>query len=124
MKELLIEQEESLHNYETRHNKREIIRLVHPEFREVGQSGTSFSFKTIIEMMASEKQPSGHVHAQDYECIQLEYSVFLMLYKTAWVSKDGSASYFAKRSSIWVLNNGAWQMKYHQGTPCDEFTLV
>ena len=124
MKDLLIEQENALHQYETRHNKREIIRLIHPEFKEVGQSGNSFSFQSIIEMMSLEKPPNGKVHAQEYECIQLEYSVYLVLYKTAWISQDGSASYFAKRSSIWVLNNGVWQVKYHQCTPCDEFKIT
>ncbi|TOP55539.1 DUF4440 domain-containing protein, partial [Vibrio parahaemolyticus] len=76
-----------------------------------------------IESMVSEEPPVGYIHSQDFEFIQLEASVQLLLYKTVWFSLDGNKSSFAKRSSIWVFTGQSWQLKYHQGTPCLEFEI-
>lgn len=122
--DILIEQEIALHQYEVRKNKQEVTRLVHPSFREVGQSGSSFDFNTIIQMMDDEKPCAGYIHSQDFETIQLEPSIQLLLYKTAWVDKLGTKAHFAKRSSIWVFTGENWQLKYHQGTPCEKFEFV
>tara|TARA_Y100001956_G_C4120090_1_gene186938 strand:+ start:59 stop:445 length:387 start_codon:yes stop_codon:yes gene_type:complete len=122
--DILIEQEVALHKYEVRQNKQEVTRLVHPSFREVGKSGTSFDFAAIMQMMNEEKPNSGYIHSQDFETIQLEPSIQLLLYKTAWVDRLGAKAHFAKRSSIWVFTGESWQLKYHQGTPCEEFEFV
>ncbi|CED61193.1 Putative uncharacterized protein [Moritella viscosa] len=117
----LIEQEIALHQYEVRQNKADIIRLLHPEFREVGESGTSYDFQSINAMMEEEQASNGYIHSQDFECINLEASVQMLLYKSASVNELGIKSHFAKRVSIWVLDGEQWQLKYHQGTPCDSF---
>ena len=122
--DILIEQEVALHQPDVRHNKQEVARLVHPSFREVGKSGRSFDFDTIMEMMAGEKTSMGHIHSQDFEIIPLEPSTHLLLYRTAWIDKLGTKAHFTKRSSIWSFNGENWQLKYHQGTPCEEFELV
>lgn len=120
----LIEQEIALHQYEIRQNKAEITRLLHPEFREVGESGTSYDFQSINAMMEEEQASNGYIHSQDFECINLESCVQMLLYKSAWVNELGIKSLFAKRVSIWVLNGVQWQLKYHQGTPCDSFSIT
>ncbi|WP_159737095.1 nuclear transport factor 2 family protein [Vibrio atypicus] len=122
--DVLIEQEIALHQFATRQSKEEVSRLVHPTFKEVGKSGISYDFASIIKMMDGEKPSKGRIHSQEFESIQLEPSTHLLLYKTAWVSELGAKSHFAKRSSIWVFTGQNWQLKYHQGTPCDEFELV
>ncbi|MEH0758845.1 nuclear transport factor 2 family protein [Vibrio sp. 16] len=122
--QILIEQEVALHQYEIRQNRHEIARLIHPSFKEVGKSGTSFDYADILEMMGNEKPCLGHIHSQDFETIQLEPSIQLLLYKTAWIDKLGTKGHYAKRSSIWVFTGEGWQLKYHQGTPCAEFELV
>ena len=119
--DILIEQEVMLHKYEVRKNRSEVARLLHPSFREVGKSGSSYDYQSIVEMMGAEEPADGYVHSQNFECIQLESSIYLLLYKSASVGTDGSKGHFAKRSSIWVLTGEKWQMKYHQGTPCSEF---
>jgi len=118
---VLIEQEIALHQYEIRQNKTEVIRLLHPEFREVGESGTSYDFQSINVMMEEEDASNGYIHSQDFECVNLESSVQMLLYKSASVNEFGIKNHFAKRVSIWVLNGVQWQLKYHQGTPCDSF---
>ena len=121
--EVLIEQEIALHQCEIRQNLNEVQRLLHPSFKEVGRSGRSFDYAAIIEMLQSEEPTDGHIHSQEFECVALEPSVRLLLYKSAWVSKTGAISAYTKRSSIWTFTGQCWQMKYHQGTPCEAFEL-
>ena len=119
--DILIEQEVMLHKYEVRQNRSEVARLFHPSFREIGKSGSSYDYQSIVEMMEAEEPADGYVHSQNFECIQLGLSIYLLLYKSAFVGSDGSRGHFAKRSSIWVFTGKKWQMKYHQGTSCPEF---
>ena len=122
--EVIIEQEIALHQFEVRQDKVEIERLIHPDFREVGRSGNSFDFKSIVRMMETEKPSNVQVHSQNYECVALEPTVQLLTYETALIDDSGQVSNFTKRSSIWVLVGELWQLKYHQGTPCDAFEKV
>ncbi|EPJ43592.1 MAG: hypothetical protein OFPII_40840 [Osedax symbiont Rs1] len=121
--DILIEQEIALHSYQVRQNRSMVARLLHPSFKEVGKSGSSYDFQNIVAMMEAEQPADGHIHAQDFECIQLSQSVYLLLYKSVWIDSNGGKSRFAKRSSIWALTGEEWRMKYHQGTPCAEFEL-
>lgn len=121
--EILVEQEVELHRYETRQSKADIERLIHPSFSEVGKSGNSYSFSTIIEMIKTEEPSCVRVHSQNYKCIQLEPSVQLLKYESALVGEAGEISEYAKRCSIWVFTGTCWQLKYHQGTPCSSFEL-
>lgn len=121
--EILIQQEKALHQPEIRQNNNEIERLLSPDFYEVGKSGNSYDYLEILSMMEAEEPCSGYVHSQDYEAIPLETSAVLLLYKSAWIDEHGGASEYTKRSSIWVLNEIGWQMRYHQGTPCEPYEL-
>ena len=121
---ILIEQETALHQYEIRHNSMEVKRLLHPQFKEVGRSGITYDFTTTAQLMAKEQPAKGHLHAQEFECITLQPSVQLLLYKSAWIDDAGNASAFAKRSSTWIFTGLGWQMIYHQGTPCEAFAIV
>lgn len=122
--DILVEQEVELHQYEVRKNRADIERLIHPSFTEVGKSGNSFNFLSIIEMMSSQKPSNSHVHSQHYECIQIEPSVYLLKYESALVKESGEVSDYAKRCSIWVFTASSWQLMYHQGTPCAAFELI
>ncbi|MCG9786834.1 DUF4440 domain-containing protein [Vibrio mediterranei] len=117
--EVIIEQEIALHQFEVRQDKVEIERLIHPDFREVGRSGNSYDFKSIVRMMETEKPSNVQVHSQNYECVALEPTVQLLTYESALIDDSGQARNFTKRSSIWVLVGEFWQLKYHQGTPCE-----
>jgi hypothetical protein len=120
---VLIEQEKVLHQYQNRQNRALVEQLIHPDFCEVGRSGTSYEFESIIEMMANESPSSVKVHSQNYECTELESSVQLLRYESALIDEHGLLSSFTKRCSIWVLVNSMWLLKYHQGTPCESFLV-
>lgn len=122
--DILIEQEIALHQYEVRQNDAEVARLLHHSFIEVGKSGRTFDYSSIIELMKQEKPSNGYIHAQNFLVTQLEASVQLLRYESAYIGSDGVATHFAKRSSIWCFTGTGWQMKYHQGTVCEPFNLV
>jgi hypothetical protein len=121
--DIIIEQEIALHKVWFTTNKTVIEHLLHPEFREVSESGRSHNFNEIVSLMDNEKHCANRVHSQDYEFINLESNTILLLYKSALLNPTGEFSSFAKRSSIWVKSNGKWQMKYHQGTNCEAFEI-
>uniref|UniRef100_UPI000B360389 nuclear transport factor 2 family protein n=1 Tax=Thaumasiovibrio subtropicus TaxID=1891207 RepID=UPI000B360389 len=97
--DILVEQEIELHQYKIRQNDVDRKRLIHPQFSEVGKSGNSYDFASIIEMMKNEKPSNTRVHSQAYECIQLEPSVQMLKYKSAIVDEVGEVSGYAKRCS-------------------------
>ncbi|WP_226648378.1 DUF4440 domain-containing protein [Microbulbifer variabilis] len=119
----IIEYETMLHDTGTRSNIKILEKLLSPDFREVGKSGRSFDFKLITTLMQSEKKSEWTIHSQNYQCLTLSESVQLLLYQSAHRDQQGNYSDFCKRSSIWVLNKGRWQMQYHQGTPCEAFSI-
>lgn len=121
--DILIEQEIALHDSKIRTHENEVSKLIHPDFQEVGKSGRTFDYESIVQAMKAEKPSKSKVHSQDYQCVQLEPSSYLLLYQSAIVDEFGEVSNFAKRSSIWVKSERSWMLRYHQGTPCQEFEL-
>ncbi len=121
--DILIEQEVLLHNFETRTNEGKVSRLIHPEFQEVGKSGRTFGYESIIQAMKAENLSNSKVHSQDFEIIELAPTAYLLLYQSAIVDEFGEVSNHAKRSSIWVKSEHSWMLRYHQGTPCQEFEV-
>lgn len=120
---ILIEQERALHQFDVRQNRTEIKRLIHPSFREIGQSGKEYDVVAILNMMQSEVSTNSRIHSQHYDCVELVPSVQLLTYQSAVVYEKGHVSDYAKRCSIWTLINDLWQLQYHQGTPCQPFEL-
>ncbi|MCW8334148.1 nuclear transport factor 2 family protein [Vibrio paucivorans] len=120
----LIDQEVALHHYDVCQDRSVVSRLLHPDFKEVGESGNSYDFTSINELMKTEKPSRGFLHSQDYECVVLGTNTQMLLYKTAWNDGLGHVRHYAKRSSIWVFNGSHWQMQYHQGTACSPFKLA
>ena len=121
--DIIIEQEIALHEIWFKNNILVVKRLLHPEFREVEESGRSFNFNQIASLTDNEKRSQDRVHSQDYECINLDTNTILLLYKSALLKPSGEYCSFAKRSSVWVKLDSKWQMKYHQGTHCEVFEI-
>ncbi len=121
---ILVFQEKALHQFEVRQSKASVSKLLHPGFREVGVSGKSYDYDEIMAMMEQEQAIPGHLHAQDFDCLELSPDVHLLTYRSAWVDGNGLVGQFSKRSSVWVREGEDWQMKFHQGTPCSHFDLV
>ena len=113
--------EAALHQHEVRTNIARLQLLLHPKFIEIGYSGKTHDYNSIISNLLSEKNSVFKVWSQDYEYTELSNTVIQLTYKSAKQDKYGSLSRHAKRSSIWVNELGEWKMKFHQGTPTDAF---
>lgn len=122
--DILIQLERALHSPDVRNDPAKLQQLLHPEFRETGASGTSYDFQSISAMMQSEEASDTKVLSKDFEAIMLSQDIVLLLYKSCLVSPGEPASHYAKRSSIWVKTHEQWQVKYHQGTPCESFPIT
>lgn len=120
----LIENERALLQQDVRQNEAELQRLLHPDFIEVGYSGRTYDFQSTIESLLTEDCSAGYTHAQSFDASVLEDSVILLRFCTAHVSSDGVATRYCKRVSIWMLSDKKWQMRFHQGTPCEAFEVI
>lgn len=101
--------ERGLVDPETRHSGSELERLLHPEYTETGSTGNVYDRETIIEMMLGE-QPGGVV-IRDFQAQLLNEECALVTYRSI-----GLGGQEARRSSIWVLTEDEWRLRYHQGT--------
>jgi len=118
-----VEQEKALHDYNVRTDKSQLENLLHPSFEETGYSGKTYDCKSIIDLLQSQTNAGNTIHAQDFKCHFLEAAICLMHYNTAIVDNDGAPTRYARRTSVWLFNGDQWQIRYHQGTPCEKFEL-
>jgi hypothetical protein len=93
--------------------------LLHPEFHEVGRSGRDYDRDTVVTFLASlESQPV--VVSQDFGLSVLSPDVALLTYRSAHQEESQRLVNHTLRSSLWLREGAAWQLRYHQGTPAAE----
>jgi hypothetical protein len=85
----------------------ELANLIADEFVEFGASGRSWTATTIRAALATPAQVRPTI--EDFEIDILGDGVVLATYRI-------SAPVPAHRSSIWIRRDGAWQIRFHQGT--------
>ncbi len=78
--------------------------LLHDDFIEFGSTGRVYNKEILIEMLRSE-QPST-VSIREFTVRQLPPS-------SPTYPQSGQE---ARRSSVWVRQDGVWRMVFHQGT--------
>ena len=84
-------------------------------FREFGSSGRSFSREQTLDLLQQEeeREPPSVI---DFAARLVETNSVLVTYRAVRVSADGSET-ATNRSSLWVHEEGAWRILFHQGTP-------
>lgn len=119
----LIALERLLHQPAVRADAAAVARLLHPQFREFGRSGRSYSRAAMLELLAAEDpaDTSIEVVSQDFALQMLGDNAALLTYRSAHRSPDGHLSRPSWRSSIWRLEALGWQMIFHQGTATEAF---
>lgn len=83
--------------------------LIHNDFIEFGSTGRVYNKKILVEMLRSERPSS--VVIRDFMVRQLSSDTALVTYRTVGHTGQG-----ARRSSVWVRQDGVWRMVFHQGT--------
>jgi len=83
--------------------------LLRDDFIEFGSSGRVYEKRMLIDMLSSEEHVP--VLIRDFAIRELAPETALINYRSV-----GQAGQEARRSSIWIKDNGRWQMVFHQGT--------
>lgn len=83
--------------------------LLHDDFIEFGSTGRVYNKKIILDMLRGER--SSTVVIRDFTVRQLASDTALVTYRTV-----GQAGQEARRSSVWIRQDGVWKMAFHQGT--------
>lgn len=117
----LKELEIALHQHDLRTDPEKLRQFLHPEFIEIGYSGKTYDFKSIISSLLAEPPSDFIIWSQDYECSLYAQAVAQIRYLSGRLDKDGKLTRHAKRTSIWVKESENWQMKFHQATPTNSF---
>ncbi|WP_307623594.1 nuclear transport factor 2 family protein [Streptomyces sp. V3I7] len=111
-----IEGELRLHDPAVRSSPSEILRLLDPEFVEVGSSGRRYTYAEMIAELPS--HPGSQADGPRYEPseitgVLLAPGLVQLTYETDF---DGLR---ARRTSLWRKRDEetGWRMYYHQGTP-------
>ncbi len=94
--------------------------LLHPEFREFGRSGRSYS---RADMFAHLLEAASHatVVADRFALRRLAPDVGLLTYRSAHRGTDGALERHTLRTSIWQRSGNGWQLSFHQGTATAAF---
>ncbi|MCH6471450.1 ribonuclease HI family protein [Sinomonas terrae] len=107
--EAVVELEQELLDPETRSDFGQLAYLLHPEYREIGQSGRLWLREEIVDALV--QAPEISVTFELVEAAPLSRDLIQVLYRTE--GSDGSAL----RSSLWQRADGRWRLRFHQGTP-------
>lgn len=83
--------------------------LLHDDFIEFGSTGRVYNKKILVEMLRNERPST--VVIRDFTVRQLASDTALVTYRTV-----GQSGQEARRSSVWVSQDGVWRMVFHQGT--------
>ncbi|WP_295128442.1 ribonuclease HI family protein [uncultured Leifsonia sp.] len=86
-----------------------VAALLHPDFEEIGRSGTLWGRDAILEVLAEEDAPAAEIAVLGTE--RLGSDVILLTART--VDERGASL----RSSVWLRSGGRWRLRFHQGTP-------
>jgi hypothetical protein len=121
MLQLIRSLEVSLHQNTVRRDAAQLHDLLHDDFMEIGRSGQSYSKAQMIKHLVQEPALDT-VWSQDFKLSMPAYSVALLTYRSAHVGADEQLALHTYRSSIWLLADSGWQLRFHQGTPEAAFT--
>jgi hypothetical protein len=114
--------EVELHRPDVRSNVERLDTLLHESLVEFGRSGRSYNKADIIEQLPEEKS-KGSIWSQDYSLEEIADGVALLMYRSAHLHENGELTRHTNRSSLWQRTAFGWQMRFHQGTPIEEFLI-
>jgi hypothetical protein len=112
----LLALERDLLRPEIRRSRVELEARLAPDFVELGGSGRAYDRPAVIAALGDEEP--GSVRIEDFAVRLLAPEVALATYRSVRTAPGGGAAAVALRTSIWRREGEAWQMTFHQGTPC------
>ena len=107
--------ETELHHPGVTCTRARLERLLHPDFHEVGRSGTRYTRQVVIDFLADRPLPP-HVVAYAHRLERLADDVALLHFASHGIASDGTRCHATLRMSVWRRTPAGWQLHYHQGT--------
>lgn len=104
--------EEQLLDPLTRKDPHALANCLTDDFQEFGSSGRIFSKASVIAELSIEAPRQ--LSLDNFQIFPLSAEIVLVTYISTRIA-DGETSRFL-RSSIWVNLEGAWKIRFHQGT--------
>jgi hypothetical protein len=95
-----------------RADRKEVDRLLHDEFIEVGASGGRWDRAAVLDLLAGD--PGSAPELGDLLARVVTDDVVLVTYVARRLTGRAQASF---RSSLWVKAVAGWRLRFHQGTP-------
>lgn len=105
---LLREAEEALLNPDV-HGQRDLVdALLHPDFIEIGRSGTRWTRAETLDALAAD--PGTRVTTDEWHADDLGSGLWLLTYRVT----DGEG--MSRHSSLWQLGGELPRLRFHPGT--------
>lgn len=111
--------EESHLKPEIRSSRNQLDAMLHENFVEIGASGKIYTKAQILDALPSQEPSVFEIH--DFHARPIDpptpYTESIHTHYTLMSTDPDGTTRHSLRSSIWVLEQGLWQLKFHQGTP-------
>ena len=95
--------------------------LLADEFIEFSATGKCFDKQHVLARLPGELMPE--FHNQDFDVRLINDGLAQVTYRARLQRDKEPRPQYSNRSSLWRQTEDGWQMVFHQGTPCAEFTL-
>ena len=113
LEEVLRRLEEELFERTVRQDGARLSELLAEDFQEFGSSGRVFTRAEIVAELRGETERT--ISLREFQARLVADKVVLVTYRATRVEAK-RPEVETRRSSLWVMRDGRWQIVFHQGT--------
>lgn len=106
--------EHTLWRSDTRYDRALMDQTFAPDFREFGRSGRRY---TRDDLLPNGESPDIDATLHDLTITEVSATIALVTYRSEL--RRPAHTEWANRASLWAKASGRWQLRFHQGTPCE-----
>lgn len=114
--ERILQLEKELLKSEVRKSSQKINEILSDDFIEFCSSGNIYRYKNGDIFQEKDDELENNWRILDFEIKELSDDCLLALYKVIKLNEKDENKRSSIRSSIWKLQDGKWEMIFHQGT--------
>ena len=114
--ERILQLEKDLLKSEVRKSSQKINEILSDDFIEFCSSGSIYHYKNGDIFQEKDDELENNWRILDFEIKELSDDCLLALYKVIKLNEKDENKRSSIRSSIWKLQDGKWEMIFHQGT--------
>ena len=107
--------ERALWQAATTYDRAHMDRTFAPDFIEFGRNGTFYTRETMLNAPNAAQDVTAILH--DIALRPLSRDLTIVTYVSEVRYPAGTE--WSNRSSVWDRSSGSWQVRFHQGTPCE-----